>query len=131
MPAEAPDLPFLIERFKKLHAADRKAVRAHLSPSERDAVNQACLTDGHSPEDTGTTHANRRLAGYSPWLARTVAGAIAGKDGEPALPPATRAALVAAHESTLEEGPGENPMAKFLRQLGLIGAEHGRGDRQP
>ena len=122
MPSGAPDLALLIDRFRKLRVADRKAVWAHLSPGEREALDKACLHDDNATEGAGARDPNRRLQGYSPWLARAVAAALADKDGEPGPTPAGRAALFAAHESTVEDGPDDTVLARLLRQLGVLGA---------
>lgn len=121
MPADGAGFDALVERFMKLGAADRRAVLASLSPGERGLIERelAAARDERRRERDRARLADRQFAGYSPWLAAIIGGAMKDEQGEGSARTAACArAIVLAHRAASEQHD-EGRFGRFLRQLGI------------
>ena len=119
MPAEPQDFPALAERFRRLPAADRRAVLARFSPAERRMFERrlAAEIEERHLRLAEERRAELQFSSYSPALAGKVERAVRGeRAGELQLTEACAAALARAH-SAISSPPGDAGLAGLLRKL--------------
>jgi hypothetical protein len=122
MPAEPSEFAALVERYRSLGAADRKAVRRALSASEFEALENACsdLDKARRAE----LAPERQYRGYSPWLAAPIEQSLGDDRTQPEVTAECRAAIAATHRSIVDDQGEESVVARLGRLLG-IGAPSG------
>ena len=119
MRSEPLELPALIDRFSRLGPADRKAVRARLSPEERAALERECAETVRPRADV-SPEAHRQFRGYSPWLAKLIERSAADDAEQSPFSDACRAAISGAHVSTAEDHREETSLRRTLVRFGLL-----------
>jgi hypothetical protein len=119
MPADATDLAALVERYRSLGAADRKAVRRNLSPSEFDALERAGAEIDKARR--AELAPERQFKGYSPWLAALIEQALGNDQTQPAVTAECHAAIASSHLSIVEDQGDETLVARIGRLLGIGG----------
>jgi len=120
MPADATDFAALVERYRSLGAADRKAVRRNLSPGEFEALKDACAEIDRARR--AELAPERQFKGYSPSLAALIEQALGDDRTRPEVTAECRAAMAVAHLSIVEDQGGETLVARIGRLLGIAGA---------
>lgn len=123
----------LVERYMKLGGADRRAVLASLTPSERDLFERevAAARDTRRRARAQARSDDRQFVGYSPWLAAIIGEAIKGEAG-PDRPRTGRCdeAIALAHRNESEQGDDEGGLlGRLLRQFGVSSAASREGGR--
>jgi hypothetical protein len=119
MPGDATELSALIERYRSLPAADRKAVRRNLSPSEFEALENACAEIDATRRSEAAPE--RQFRGYSPWLAALIEQALGDDRALPEVTAECRAAIAGTHLSIVGDQREETFAARIGRLLGIVG----------
>ncbi len=127
MAVDSPDFTALVERYRSLGAADRKAVRRNLSPSELETFENACAEIGRARRAEQAPE--RQFRGYSPWLAALIEHAMAEDQTLPEVPAECRAAIVSAHLTMIDDRRDETIAARLGRLLGIPAPSSAAGAR--
>jgi hypothetical protein len=119
MPADSTDFAGLVERYRTLGAADRKAVRRNLSSDECRAIERAEAEIDRARRSELTPE--RQFRGYSPWLAALIDQVLGGDRAPPELTAECRAAIASSHLSIVEDQGEETLIGRIGRLLGIAG----------
>jgi hypothetical protein len=121
MPAEVDPFEILAAKFRRLGGADRRAVLAKLSASERRAFERrlAAQAEEERRKLAEERRADRRFARYSQSIAAKVERAVQGDTADEAgMTQACAAALARVHQAA-EDLTEPSGLVQFLRKLGL------------
>lgn len=121
MRGDTPEFAALVARYCGLGGADRKAVRRALSPSEFQALEDACAELDRA---RGEQALERQYRGYSPWLAALIEQSLGDGRTQLEVTAACRAAIAGAHRSIVGDQDEETLVVRIARLLG-IGAPPG------
>ena len=111
------ELAALVERYRSLGAADRKAVRRNLSPSEFAALASACAEADRAQRAEQAPE--RQFRGYSPWLAALIEQALGEDRTQPDVTAECRATIAGSHLSIVGDQREEPLLTRFGRLLGI------------
>jgi hypothetical protein len=125
MPNDATEFSALLERYRSLGAADRRAVRRKLSGGECETLEIAAAQIVQ--EQRSEQAPENQFRGYSPWLAALIKRSLDVDGRQPDVTPACRAAIASAHLSMLDDLGEESIVARLARLLGVAGPR----DRTP
>lgn len=121
MPSEASEFAALVERYRSLGTADRKAVRRNLSPSELEALESAYAEIDRARRAEQAPE--RQFKGYSPWLAGLIEQALGDDRTQPEVTAECRAAIAGTHRSIVDDQGEETLFARIGRLLGVPAAK--------
>lgn len=117
MPADGSEFAALVERYRSLGAADRKAVQRKLSPGEFNALDSACAESERARRAEQAPE--RQYRGYSPWLAALIEQALGDDRTQPEVTAECRAAIAGTHVSIVGDQREETFAARVGRLLGI------------
>lgn len=117
MSGDAIELAALVERYRSLAPADRKAVRRNLSPSELEALESARAEVDAARRSEAPPE--RQFRGYSPWLAALIEQALGDDRTQPEVTAECRAAIAGTHVSIVGDQREETFAARVGRLLGI------------
>src|SRR5687768_12980434 len=119
MPADSTDLAALVERYRSLGAADRKAVRRNLSLDEFEALERAGAEINKARRSELAPE--RQFRGYSPWLATLIEQTLGSDQAQPDVTAECCTAIESSHLSIVEDQGDETLVARLGRLLGFGG----------
>ena len=117
MSGDGTGLAALLERYRTLGFSDRKAVRRNLSPSELEALENACVEFDKAKRAEQSPE--RQFRGYSSWLASLIEQALGNNQSHPGMTAACCAAIASSHLSMLDDRNDQTVAVRLARLLGI------------
>lgn len=117
MPGDATEFAALVERYRSLGAADRRAVRRNLSPGDFEALESARAEIERARRSEQTP--KRQFRSYSPWLAGLIEQALGDDRTRPDVTAKCCAVIASTHLSIVDDQRDETLVARIGRLLGI------------